>query len=116
MYPKGCYNYTTATIAATDRLIEASPESAAAAIRAIVNVQAALRQDPGLAYQIGRKFFPAYEQDLIVELIRRDLFYDAGLSTEFIAGMNQAARDLGLLQGDPPYRDVVAQQFSPLWR
>src|SRR5580700_5408148 len=34
--PKACFNYTMASLAATDRLIEASPQVAAAAIRAIV--------------------------------------------------------------------------------
>jgi len=44
--PKACFNYTMASIATTDRLIERSPETAAAAIRAIVKTQAALRADP----------------------------------------------------------------------
>src|SRR5579862_1054762 len=40
--PKPCFNYTMASIAATDRLIERAPETAAAAVRAIVKTQAAL--------------------------------------------------------------------------
>ena len=32
--PKPCFNYTMASIATTDRLIERSPETAAAAVRA----------------------------------------------------------------------------------
>ena len=32
--PKPCFNYTMASIAASDRLIERSPETAAAAVRA----------------------------------------------------------------------------------
>src|SRR6266571_1663571 len=39
--PKGCFNYTMAAIATTDRLIEKAPESAAAAIRAIAKTHAA---------------------------------------------------------------------------
>src|SRR5579872_4141861 len=34
--PKGCFDYTMASIATTDRLIEQSPEVAAAAVRAMV--------------------------------------------------------------------------------
>ena len=30
--------------------------------------------------------------------------------------MNQFARDVGILQGDPPYEQVVATQFADLWR
>ena len=38
--PKGCFDYTMASIATTERLIEKSPEVVAAAVRAIVNTQA----------------------------------------------------------------------------
>src|SRR5712692_10169616 len=47
--PKPCFNYTMASIATTDRLIARSPEIAAAAVRAIVKTQAALRNDVLLA-------------------------------------------------------------------
>src|SRR5690242_10113282 len=88
--PKACFNYTMAAVAATDRLIERSPETAAAAIRAVVKTQAALRADPQRATEIGRKLFPAQEAELIAELIRRDLpFYDASISQEFVSGMNR---------------------------
>src|SRR5438477_11901130 len=43
--PKVCFNYTMASIAATDALIERSPETAAAAIRAIAQTHAALKRD-----------------------------------------------------------------------
>jgi ABC-type nitrate/sulfonate/bicarbonate transport system substrate-binding protein len=114
--PKPCFNYTMASLAATDRLIDSSPETAAAAIRAIVKTQAALREDPGRATEVGRKLFPASEAALIAELIRRDLpFYDASISAEFVTGMNQFARDIGILQGDIPYDKVVAGRFAGLW-
>jgi NitT/TauT family transport system substrate-binding protein len=114
--PKPCFNYTMATIAATDRLVERSPDIAAAAVRAIVKTQAALRQDVSLAATVGRKLFPPAEAELIAELIRRDLpYYDAKLTPEFVAGMNAFARDIGILQGDVPYERVVATQFAPLW-
>ena len=37
--PKGCFDYTMASIATTDALIDKSPEVAAAAVRAIVKTQ-----------------------------------------------------------------------------
>ena len=115
--PKPCFNYTMAAIATTDRLIEHSPEIAAAAVRAMVKTHAALRENPARATDIGRKLFPPSEAELIAELIRRDLpFYDAAISPSFVAGMNQFARDLGILRGDVTYEQVVATQFSPLWR
>ncbi len=114
--PKPCFNYTMASVAATDRLIDGSPEVAAAAIRAIVNTHAALRADPERAAEVGRKLFPPAEAELIAELIRRDLpFYDATISPAFVAGMNQFARDIGILHGEAPYDRVVATRFAPLW-
>src|SRR5215468_6976225 len=73
--PKPCFNYTMASLAATDRLIDASPDTAAAAIRAIVRTHSALRADPARAAAVGRRLFPPAEAELITELIRRDLPY-----------------------------------------
>jgi ABC-type nitrate/sulfonate/bicarbonate transport system substrate-binding protein len=114
--PKPCFNYTMASIATTDALIARSPDTAAGAVRALVKTQAALKADPSLATGIGRKLFPPSEAELIAELIRRDLpYYDASISPAFVAGMNQFARDLGILKGNVPYENVVATQFAPLW-
>jgi ABC-type nitrate/sulfonate/bicarbonate transport system substrate-binding protein len=115
--PKPCFNYTMASIATTERLIASSPDAAAAAVRAIVKTQAALRADPERATAVGRKLFPPSEGLLIAELIRRDVpYYDATISSNFVAGMNGFARDMAILKGNPDYRDVVAIQFAPLWK
>jgi ABC-type nitrate/sulfonate/bicarbonate transport system substrate-binding protein len=115
--PSGCFDYTMASIATTDRLIEKSPEVGAAAVRAIVKTQKALKKDVSLATKVGRKLFPPAEAELIAELIRRDLpYYDASISESFVAGMNQFARDLGLLTGNVAYDNVVSGQFRPLWQ
>lgn len=85
--------------------------------RKIVNTQKALKEDPNRATSIGKKLFPPQEAALIAELIRRDLpHYDATISEEFVVGMNQFARDVGVLRGHPSYTDVVATQFAPLWK
>jgi NitT/TauT family transport system substrate-binding protein len=115
--PKRCFNYTMASIATSDRLIERSPEAAAGAVRAMVKAQAALKENVGRATDIGRKLFPPSEAELIAELIRRDLpYYDASISRDFVAGMNQFSRDVGILSGDVPYEGIVAMQFSHLWK
>ena len=114
--PKSGFNYTMASLATTDRLNARAPDVAAAAIRAIVQTQAALRQDVTRATAVGEKLFPPSEAALIAELIRRDLpFYDAAISRTFVAGMNQFARDVGILKGQGSYEQVVATQFAPLW-
>jgi NitT/TauT family transport system substrate-binding protein len=115
--PNTCFNYTMSALATTDRLIARSPEVAAAAVRALVRTQAALKADVARATAVGRKLFPPDAAALIAELIRRDLnYYDPSISPEFVAGMNQFARDLGILHGDPPYEKVVATRFAALWR
>ena len=114
--PEECFNYTMASVATTERLIAEKPDAAAAAVRAIVKTQAALRADPSRATEVGRKLFPPSEAELIAELIRRDLpYYDASISPEFVAGMNQFARGAGILKGDPPYERVVAKGMRAYW-
>jgi ABC-type nitrate/sulfonate/bicarbonate transport system substrate-binding protein len=101
-----------ASLAATDRLIEAAPQTAAAAIRAIARTHAALKADVALATAVGRKLFPPAEAELIAELIRRDLpYYDTAISESFVSGMNAFARERGILHGDVPYNQIVARQL-----
>ena len=115
--PLPAFDYTMASIAATDRLIADRPEAAEAAVRAITRTHAALKADPARATAVGRALFPPAEAELIVELIRRDLpYYDASISPSFVAGMNRFARDLGILTRDVPYEAVVATALAPLWR
>jgi ABC-type nitrate/sulfonate/bicarbonate transport system substrate-binding protein len=114
--PKGAFEQTMAVVAATDALIARAPDTAAAAVRAIVQTQRALKDDVTLAAKVGRKLFPPEEAELIVELIRRDLpYYDASISPAFVASMTQFSRDVGILKGHPTYEDVVATQFAGLW-
>jgi NitT/TauT family transport system substrate-binding protein len=115
--PARCFNYTMASIATTDKLIEDQPDAAAGAVGAIVAAQAALKADPGLAKKVGETLFPPQEAELIEGLIRRDLpYYDASISQGFVDSMNEFARDIGILNGRPFYTDVVATQFGALWK
>ena len=114
--PKGCFDYTMASIATSERLIDKTPEIAASAVRAIVKTQNALKTNVARAAEVGRKLFPSMEAELIAELIRRDLpYYEASISESFVAGMNQFASDLGIVTGHVPYEKVVATQFRQLW-
>jgi NitT/TauT family transport system substrate-binding protein len=115
--PPACFNYTMASIAATDRLFAEQPEAAAAAVRAIVKAQSALREDASRAAEVGRKLFPGPEAGLISALIERDLpYYDACISPAFVAGMSRFAQDLGLIERPLAYEQVVATQFTSLWK
>jgi ABC-type nitrate/sulfonate/bicarbonate transport system substrate-binding protein len=114
--PKDAFDYTMATVAATDRLIQIAPDKAAAVIRAIVATQAALKKDVTLAATVGRKLFPPQEAELITTLVSRDLpFYDASISENSVAAMNQFARAMGILDGTPLYEDIVAAQYRDFW-
>jgi NitT/TauT family transport system substrate-binding protein len=100
--------YTFPALVATQKLIDENPAAAAGAVRAIMNAQKALKEDPERATEVGRKLFPPTEASLIAELIRRDLpFYDAAISQKSVDSMNRFAQDLGLLSRPVHYRQVV---------
>jgi NitT/TauT family transport system substrate-binding protein len=114
--PQPCFKYTFASLAATTGLLESRPDAAAAAIKAIVATQVALKQDVTLATTVGHKLFPAEEAKLITELVRRDLpFYNPSISEQGVDSLNEFARDVGILKGNPSYEDLVAVQFRHLW-
>jgi ABC-type nitrate/sulfonate/bicarbonate transport system substrate-binding protein len=114
--PPGARYYTFPSLLATDRLIEERPDAAAAAVRAVVKAQRALKADPSLATPIGRRLFPPDEAELIAELIARDTpFYDPTISAEAIEGMQRYGQAIGLIDHPVPYEKVVATQFRHLW-
>jgi NitT/TauT family transport system substrate-binding protein len=114
--PKAACDFTFANIAATDALIARAPDAAAAAVRAVVKTQRALKADVTLATRVGEKLFPPEQAALIAELIRRDLpYYDAAISPHSVAAVNRFAQDLGLLAGPVPYETVVAADLAALW-
>jgi ABC-type nitrate/sulfonate/bicarbonate transport system substrate-binding protein len=115
--PPGCFDYTMGVLATTQRLVEQSPDIAAAAVRALVATQDALRTDPRRATEAAARRFPARETGLIARIVERDLpFYHAAIGEPSVAGINQFARWLGVLNGDVPRSAIVATQFSDLWQ
>ena len=115
--PAGCFDYTIPVLAATDQLIGRSPETAAAALRALVSAQNALKQDVSLATEVGRKRFPPRETGLIAQIVQRDLpFYDTSITETAVSSINDFARHVGVLAGDVPFDQVVATQFRHLWK
>lgn len=107
--PAGCFDYTFASVAAADALIARMPDLPAKVRRALANTHAALRHDPSLATQIGKKLFPPSEAELIAELIRRDLpFYDTAIAPRTVMAMNAFARRIGILAADASIETVVA--------
>jgi NitT/TauT family transport system substrate-binding protein len=114
--PPAAFHFTFSALATTAALIARSPETAAAAVRAITTTQAALVRNTDRAFEVGRKLFPPAEAALIVELIRRDLpYYDPSITRPTVDAMNRFARDIGILRGDVPFEGVVATEFMHLW-
>ncbi len=114
--PGATRQFTFAALATTDALIEREPECAAAAIRAIVKTQRALRADPGLAASVGQRKFPKEAAELIVKIVERDLpFYDPVIGEQSIAGLNRFAQSVGHLPHPVAYEQVVAVRFRELW-
>ena len=110
-------NYTTSALITSDRMIADHPDAVAAAVRALVKTQAALKADVSLATQVGRKLFPPEEAELIADVVARDLpYYDATISRAFVSGMLDFQQAVGLIDAPVPYEDVVATQFSSLWQ
>jgi ABC-type nitrate/sulfonate/bicarbonate transport system substrate-binding protein len=115
--PPAARHYTFPALVTTEKRIQSEPATAMAAIRAIMKAHKALREDVNLATEVARKRFPPPEAELIAELIRRDLsYYDPTISEATAASMNRFAIAIGLLSAPVPYEQVVAIQFSHLWK
>jgi NitT/TauT family transport system substrate-binding protein len=114
--PADVRHFTFAGMATTDAFIARDPDCIAAAVRAIVKAQRALRTEPALATEVGRRKFPADAAALIATVVARDAeFYDPVIYEDAVAGLNRFARSVGHLPGAVPYEQVVAVQFRDLW-
>jgi ABC-type nitrate/sulfonate/bicarbonate transport system substrate-binding protein len=107
--PKECFNYTMASLAVTDDFLARRPDDARRAVTAMEDTHSALKSDVSLAAEVGRKVFPEREASLIAALIQRDLpYYSTTITPEFVAAMNEFARQRGILKGAPTFSEVVA--------
>ena len=114
--PKGSQHYTFPALVATQKSVDERPEEVAAAVRAVVGAQGALKSDPSLATEAAKRHFPPAELALIAELVRRDApFYDPEISGDTVHTLNAFARDVGLLSQAVVYEQVVATRFRGLW-
>ena len=115
--PPGARYYNFAALTAPERLINEHREVAAGAIRAIVRAQKALKANPSISTEIGKRPFPADEAELIAGLIEHDApFYDAEISRDAVDGLMKFAKGYGLIKDAVPYEDLVPTQFSHLWK
>lgn len=97
-------------------MITRDPAQVAAAVRAIVRVQRALRVGPLQAAIVGSRRFPPDAAAMIATLVEQDLpFYDPAIAEPAVAALNAFAHSLGLLTAPVPYEQVVATRFRLLW-
>ena len=109
--------FTFAGMVTSDIVNESNPTAVAAAVRAIVKTQKALKADPRLAAEVGRRKFPTEAADLISTVVKRDLvFYDPVILQEEVEAMNRFAQAVGHLAGPVPYDEVVARRFRDSWQ
>ena len=114
--PASAFNYTMPALITSKRLIDSQPDVCAAAIRALVKTQKALKEDVSLATKVGRKRFPAEEAELIAGIIQRDLpFYNAAITPDFVSGMSSFSQAMGLIDDPVSFEEAVATQYSHLW-
>lgn len=115
--PPAARHWTFPALITTDRLVKEHPDVAAGAVRAIVKTQRALRADPPLATKAAQRLFPAEEASLIAYEVARDApFYNPTITEEMVAHSSQFARQIGALEGEVQYRELVPTQFALLWQ
>ncbi len=82
-----------------------------------MKTQRALRADPPLAVKAAQRLFPAEEASLIAYEVARDApFYDATITEEMIARISRFAREIGALEGEVRYDELVPTQLAALWK
>jgi NitT/TauT family transport system substrate-binding protein len=115
--PPAARHWTFPALVTTERLVKEHPEVAAAAVRAIVKTLRALRANPQLAVQAAQRLFPAEEASLIAYEVARDApFYDPTITEDMVANISRFAREIGVLEGEVRYDQVVATELAPLWQ
>lgn len=115
--PPGARGYNFPALTVREVLVRDRPEVAAGAVRAIIATQNALKADPSLAVEVGRRLYPDDETALIQTLIERDApYYDPEITAAAVDGLNAFAVSSGLRETPIAYADLVATEMMPLWK
>lgn len=114
--PARARNYTFPALITSDRMIAQHPDAVAAATRAIVAVQRALKTDVRQATVVGNRLFPAYEASLIAAVVERDLpYYDPRIDAAVVRHIDEFNSRLGTTTIEMTYEKAVATAFCALW-
>ena len=114
--PKFLQHMTFPTLQASDRYLQANPQTAERVVRAVVKTQKRLREDPEAGVRVAQKIFPTLDVELIRAIIalQRPSYLPA-ITEEAMRTVNQFQRQAGVVKSDFSYDKIVAVQFKPLW-
>jgi NitT/TauT family transport system substrate-binding protein len=108
--PSEWFNCTMAAVVTTDAFIAQRAREVRAVKRSIIRVHEILRREPRVATVAAAKIFPPLETKLISKIVARDmLFYNHNITETAMTGVNRYCRQIGLLDDDVGFRDIVAE-------
>jgi NitT/TauT family transport system substrate-binding protein len=114
--PKFLQYMTFSTLQASDRWIQANPQTAEKVVRAVVKTLKRMREDPEAAVQVAQKIFPSLDVSVIRSIINVEkATYFPSITEEAMRVLNQVQKQTGAVKIDVPYDKVVATQFKHLW-
>jgi NitT/TauT family transport system substrate-binding protein len=114
--PKFLRDMTFPTLQASDRYIQANPQTVERVVRAVAKTQKRLREDPEAGVRVAQKIFPALDVELIRNIIvLQRPSYIPTITEDAIRTANQFQKQAGVVKSDFPYDKIVAVQFKSLW-
>ena len=114
--PKFLRDMTFPTLQASDRYIQANPQTVERVVRAVAKTQKRLREDPEAGVRVAQKIFPALDVELIRNIIMLQRpSYIPTITEEAMRTANQFQKQAGVVKSDFPYDKIVAVQFKSLW-
>jgi NitT/TauT family transport system substrate-binding protein len=114
--PATAFDYTFPALVTSQTAVDRDPELMRAGVRAVVNVQAALRQDVGLARKVGDRLFPTSEAAMIEDVVARDLpYYTPHISQKTFDGLVKFTQARKLLQQPVTYEEAIGAMWRPVW-
>jgi NitT/TauT family transport system substrate-binding protein len=114
--PKFLRDMTFPTLQASDRYIQANPQTVERVVRAVAKTQKRLREDLEAGVKVAQKIFPTLDVELIrnIILLQRPSYIPT-ITEDAIRTASQFQKQAGVVKGDFPYDKIVAVQFKSAW-
>ena len=114
--PKFLQYMTFPTLQASDRYIQANPQTVERVVRAVSKTQKRLREDPEAGVRVAQKFFPTLDVELLRAVIMlQRASYIPTITEDAVRTVNQFQKQAGVVKGDFAYDKLVAVQFKSSW-